>query len=366
MYSVIINDRKFTVEDGAPLREVMSQYGAIFPCGGVGRCGKCRITCDRLPITDRDRRFLTENLLESGVRLACDKTVCDNLVIRCDLETKQKERRALDTPSLAVRIDEKNVEIGILDDELAESVVYPNPLLVFGGIAGQSDAYIKDPRTLTKMLRACIGKAGVEFFEAYGKAKAETTAICTDGFYLKILLGVSQDVEAEDAARLIGDDMLSLPTESIYVLPYVDAFIGADILCETAHIAENSVLIDCSDDVVIVAIDKENSTACRMWDVDYSPLSLLAIRAAMKVMTPEGSEPTVYLYGERAYDVEEILMRDGYTFIHSAKDLAPVAKACVSARFRARLEKEKQRTSVRDLLKDESFQEALTALASIE
>ncbi len=60
---------------GSLLSEVLRREG-IFPetpCGGMGRCGKCRVRFEsgEPKITDADRRFFSESELKDGMRLSC-------------------------------------------------------------------------------------------------------------------------------------------------------------------------------------------------------------------------------------------------------------------------------------------------------
>ncbi len=54
------------------LRETGADYAT--PCGGRGQCGKCKVRAsgkDFAPITEEERRFLTDAEINAGVRLAC-------------------------------------------------------------------------------------------------------------------------------------------------------------------------------------------------------------------------------------------------------------------------------------------------------
>ena len=61
------------VERGTPLQEILFAHGVEFPCGGRGRCKGCKIKVlmGSLPITEDDRRKLTDLELAEGWRLAC-------------------------------------------------------------------------------------------------------------------------------------------------------------------------------------------------------------------------------------------------------------------------------------------------------
>ena len=54
------------------LRETGADYAT--PCGGRGQCGKCKVRASGkgfAPITEEERRFLTNAEIDAGVRLAC-------------------------------------------------------------------------------------------------------------------------------------------------------------------------------------------------------------------------------------------------------------------------------------------------------
>ena len=61
-----------TVADGTPLSEALFSHGVEFPCGGAGRCGRCRCrdAVGVTPILDIDRDVLGDTVKE-GWRLAC-------------------------------------------------------------------------------------------------------------------------------------------------------------------------------------------------------------------------------------------------------------------------------------------------------
>lgn len=68
--------------DGTPVTVscLLEQAGLYpdCPCGGQGRCGKCRVTArgDLSPATPEERRHLSPEELADGVRLACLAKVC--------------------------------------------------------------------------------------------------------------------------------------------------------------------------------------------------------------------------------------------------------------------------------------------------
>ncbi len=65
--------RTIEVQRGARLRDVLFAYGVEFPCGGRGRCKRCRVQLveGALPISEEERSILSDQEREEGWRLAC-------------------------------------------------------------------------------------------------------------------------------------------------------------------------------------------------------------------------------------------------------------------------------------------------------
>jgi uncharacterized 2Fe-2S/4Fe-4S cluster protein (DUF4445 family) len=69
--------QSFDVEPGTPLQDVLFPYGVEFPCGGRGRCKRCRVRIleGELDATAEQRSILTAEDLAAGWRLACHSKV---------------------------------------------------------------------------------------------------------------------------------------------------------------------------------------------------------------------------------------------------------------------------------------------------
>ena len=68
-----IDGQKYTVPTGSCLYSWTQEAGWIFPCGGHGICGKCRVLVSGAvsSLTDTERRLLSEEDIRNGIRLAC-------------------------------------------------------------------------------------------------------------------------------------------------------------------------------------------------------------------------------------------------------------------------------------------------------
>lgn len=72
--------KRFKLERGAPLQDVLFAHGVEFPCGGRARCKGCRVRVTRgsLPVTSEQEALLTREELDAGWRLACvSRAECD-------------------------------------------------------------------------------------------------------------------------------------------------------------------------------------------------------------------------------------------------------------------------------------------------
>jgi len=361
MKSVVINGKKYLVEDNSSLKTLLKELGFTFPCGGEGKCGRCRITCNEIKATALDSRFLNEKQLVGGIRLACDKKVEDNYDIKVDPELfgGAENVKKLSECRVSAVIGSQNVTISILDTDIVETVTLKNPLTEYGNFSAQAEKYPSDRATFSKLLRNCIGKESVELFEKYGAAKADTLSIAGNEFYIKALMGIPLKTEVDDYNELAEDDNLSLPTELVYVLPVINSYIGGDILCETVELKENSLLIDCGDICAFAYIGEEENTLAAMWDMTYTELELSGIKAAVRtIMKGKEGAPAVYLYGENAGKVAPIIEELNLTHIENpSKRIENAAKACLNSRFRAKLNKEKARSVYLDILGSETFHE---------
>lgn len=70
---------------GESLHELLSAHGfrVTAPCGGGGRCGKCRVSIANPPLpTETDLRLVSAEDLRAGIRLACVTIPSDGMVVR--------------------------------------------------------------------------------------------------------------------------------------------------------------------------------------------------------------------------------------------------------------------------------------------
>ncbi len=75
--------RTFEVEAGSPLRDILFSYGVEFPCGGRGRCRRCRVRLlsGASAPSSEEAGILGEADVAAGWRLACRMTAASDLTL---------------------------------------------------------------------------------------------------------------------------------------------------------------------------------------------------------------------------------------------------------------------------------------------
>ena len=82
-------NKEIEIPVGTTLKKAMdiAELDFDFPCGGRGRCGKCRVQIQQgsVPPSNTDYDHLDEEEIEAGFRLACTINVDDDLVVKIPL-----------------------------------------------------------------------------------------------------------------------------------------------------------------------------------------------------------------------------------------------------------------------------------------
>ena len=102
MALLTINDREYIVEAGTLLSDAIGLHHTLeLPCGGKGRCGKCRVTAsgNLSPVSETERGHLSRRELEAGIRLACCTAVEGDCRVffrrgseKCDMRRRRNAR----------------------------------------------------------------------------------------------------------------------------------------------------------------------------------------------------------------------------------------------------------------------------------
>ncbi len=85
---------------GITLAEAAASVGINInsPCGGEGRCGKCKVIADAQsiePPTEAEEKFLSDEELEAGYRLACQTCVTDDMTVTVPEDSRIAQSKIL-------------------------------------------------------------------------------------------------------------------------------------------------------------------------------------------------------------------------------------------------------------------------------
>ena len=243
------------------LSTVLQESGVSldFPCGGKGRCGKCRVLVrgEASPPTPQELALLTPAQREAGIRLACMTTILGDAEVV--LPSQEEQQILTEGQAAAFQPDSGEAGYGIAVDigtttvaaylyrlgekEAVAVASQKNPQSLYGAdvisrlsqsLAGKKDA-------LAAVIRQCLGElihslcrqAGIQPEEVVRAVLTGNTAM------LYFLCGeeVSSIAAAPFASRLLWGDWreaVSLelplaPSTPCYLPRCISAYVGADI-----------------------------------------------------------------------------------------------------------------------------------------
>lgn len=244
------------VERGTPLRDVLFPYGVEFPCGGRGRCCRCRVRVLEgvLPAGFEQEEALTHEELEQGWRLACHARAESDLV----LEIAQWETAILAdnsrfdfTPAeglgVAVDLGTTTLVAQLLDLRTAHVLAVRtalNPQAAFGADIMSRVQFSLDAggRTkLTEVIRAGVGRLVRETLAAAKTGETIRRVIVVGntvmhhlfcGIDVEPLSHVPFEPERDGLETFRASELgWNLPGDPIAsFLPCLGGFVGSDIL----------------------------------------------------------------------------------------------------------------------------------------
>jgi uncharacterized 2Fe-2S/4Fe-4S cluster protein (DUF4445 family) len=152
---VVINENGrrqiLSCKKGRGLSDLLKSEGIHFamPCGGMGRCGKCRVrvTGGYAPVTSADASFFDAKELDEGYRLLCRMVVRGDCEI--ELSSGDEEKMLIDTAHVAYGSDDQCCAGASPDRE--------------DGKRGERSAAIAVDLGTTTIAAALVEKVGEEF-----------------------------------------------------------------------------------------------------------------------------------------------------------------------------------------------------------
>ena len=293
--TVLLNGNAVLVARGATFSAVI---GLDAPCGGRGRCGKCKViaTGALSPVSDTERAHLTENELKKGVRLACCTLVMGNCTVtacqRDEMMHIVTDGTDLSDP-ISPAFKQYAVALDIGTTTLAARLYAPSGMMLascgrlspqgrFGAdVISRIEASMNgNAETLAVLIRTAIDSMVRELASTADIAAAQIDALCITGNTAMLYLLTASDPEALshapfEADRLFGEQTTAkaiglsalAPDTSVLLPPCISAFVGADTVCallsaELCDKPESVLLVDMGTNGEIALWHEGTLTVC--------------------------------------------------------------------------------------------------------
>ena len=302
MAVVTLNGTSHTCPVGTSLGTLLSHHGqGTMPCGGHGKCGKCLITVkgEVSAPSDDEKRILSAQELERGVRLACRTTVLGDCTVTTAEQGKgqivtdgrfpasMKNRPlspAFSTYGVAIDIGTTTLAARLFDGagQLLSETSRLNPQSVWGAdvISRMEAALAGNAQKIAKVIRQALNAMVVDLAAAAHLQATDIQALVITGNTVMLYLLTETDVEPLThapfaARRLFGETLAAAelsftalhPETPVYLPPCIAAFVGADTTTATLasdlrEIPETSLLCDIGTNGEMVLWHEGSLYAC--------------------------------------------------------------------------------------------------------
>ena len=258
MARVTVGGKTVQVPEGALLRDALPEGVRLpLPCGGQGRCGKCRVTAaGRLsPPSPEELRLLSREELSAGVRLACRARVLGDCVLTLPEQGESQIQLEADLPPFpldpvfrrygaAIDLGTTTLAAQLWDrsGRLLAQASCPNPQSPWGAdvISRIQAAMEGQGKALAQAARQGISRLLLELAQGAGIPPDEIDLAAVTGNTAMLTLLTETDPEPLSHApfapsRLFGETLpaaaLGLPCSQAQVVlsPCVSAFVGGDV-----------------------------------------------------------------------------------------------------------------------------------------
>ena len=251
-------------------------------CGGLGLCGACRVKIlqgEVSSVTDSEKKFLSREDLENGLRLACMARVAGNIAVQT-LQPKGKlnildtvlpfeiPKGTPNTQGLAVALDlgTTSIALAVFDMASGENLggaTCANPQASFGSdVMSRICSAERDKGSLTKMQKVlcdALTNSMVEILPQTDFQKIKKIIVSGNTVMQHLMLGICPaplanpaNFEKSVAFDAIRASEIGLPFDGaqIHFMPCSSAFIGGDITSGLMALD-----LDCAKGQTILFID---------------------------------------------------------------------------------------------------------------
>lgn len=219
-------------------------------CNGRKSCGKCKVQIleKDVPVVDEEKRFLTQQEIENGIRLACCHEASsfqyiifnEDMDILEDLYVQDIEKCEEDGLGLIVDIGTTTVVmkwISIRDGQCLKTVSFKNPQATYGGdVISRIEYDQKNPHVLNKVLIEKIE----EELSYYSFDSIKRMVLCGNTVMTHLFLDsdvsslghVPFQIPIKSSVKLQSNQVFHNISQDfdIYTFPHIASFVGGDIV----------------------------------------------------------------------------------------------------------------------------------------
>lgn len=248
------------IEPGTTLSDALTcaGYAPEMPCGGLGRCGKCRVHASGAlcAVSEHERAVLGTQALEEGMRLACCTVILGDAEIR-PAEDHTVSQICTDASGVTLGSDPIFHMLGAAVDigtttlaaqlyssaGLLATVSAPNPQREFGAdvISRVGCAMNGGAKTLAERVRGAVSSLLRQACQLAGAAPSQIDALVVTGNTAMLHLFAGDDPSPLAAAPFAVRErygktlpaaslgLVCAPDAAVYLPRCIGAFVGADI-----------------------------------------------------------------------------------------------------------------------------------------
>ncbi len=272
--------RKYNFQEPVKLSELLDKQDLYLakPCGGVGKCGKCKVsaTGELSPLSDAEKKLLTAEEISSTVRLACetfalgDCTVEFNSDRQINVISSEKMDTSIfssdnNTAGFCAAVDIGTTTVAaylvkLPECKIIKSACALNPQTQFGADVISRITYSTSGglSKLQEVINDCVNSLVNSFGE-----KIDRTVITGNTVMLHLLCGL--DPEKIAVYPFTPQSLFGEERNGAYLPRCISSYVGADITCAVLASkmteTDGSFLVDIGTNGEM-AIFKDNTLIC--------------------------------------------------------------------------------------------------------
>lgn len=323
---------KLNAKNNTSLRSLLESEGFLFPCGGKGLCGRCKIVAPTLPVTDKDKTFIPAPELERGVRLACDKVINGGVEIDCLLQRVEQKKVKITESDAYVVFEEDRTLVGLAGEgEVLDEVILPPTATDF------------------RALRSVSQKETVELYEEHGLAKSTLMLLTGTPQKISEVTGI---IEEYDYCTTVEASLFNMTAEEVLLIPKPNPLVGGDLLLEMLGRPEGTMLVK---DEYVSYLEENHFFVAR---ISRRSPNTIVYQAVIEYFKKKYTPTEMLVVGENKVAREcGLKVTESRVSENSASILA-------SNRPKSKLERLAKKVVVLYLAEDDLFQELLTEIAN--